>query len=160
MVAREYHCVAMTTTGACIVVITLLGCVLAVTTASHAESAWMLWQQATVFTERWWIPNGWPAHWRTTEMTPVALSEFQTLADCQLAQDGGHESRRRSSKRSGGEGDIRHVRRQVRRQIRLRAIRLATTEDRAWRGDARTEGEGSRHKSRSSGHVRARGLIA
>jgi hypothetical protein len=86
MVAREYHCVAMTTTGACIVVITLLGCVLAVTTASHAESAWMLWQQATVFTERWWIPNGWPAHWRTTEMPPVALSEFQALADCQLAQ--------------------------------------------------------------------------
>ncbi len=75
----------MTTRGPCIVV-TLLGCVLAVAASAHAESAWMLWQQATVFTERWWIPNGWPAHWRTTEMTPVALSEFQTLADCQLAQ--------------------------------------------------------------------------
>jgi len=75
----------MTTRGPCIV-ITLLGCVLAVATSVHAESAWMLWQQATVLTERWWIPKGWPAHWRTTEMPPVALSEFQTLADCQLAQ--------------------------------------------------------------------------
>jgi len=53
----------MTTRGPCIVV-TLLGCVLAAAASAHAESAWMLWQQATVFTERWWIPNGWPAHWR------------------------------------------------------------------------------------------------
>jgi hypothetical protein len=57
----------MTTRGPCIVV-TLLGCVLAVATSVHAESAWMLWQQATVFTERRWIPKGWPAHRRTTEM--------------------------------------------------------------------------------------------
>ena len=75
----------MTTREPCIVV-TLLGCVFAVATSAHAESAWMLWQQATVFTERRWTPKGWPAHWRTTEMPPVALSEFQTLADCQLAQ--------------------------------------------------------------------------
>ena len=66
------------------VVVTMCGCLLAVTTASHAES-WMLWQQATVFTERWWIPKGWSFHWRATEMTPVGLSEFLTLADCQLA---------------------------------------------------------------------------
>jgi hypothetical protein len=43
----------MTTRGPCIVV-TLLGCVLAVATSVHAESAWMLWQQATVFTARRW----------------------------------------------------------------------------------------------------------
>jgi hypothetical protein len=58
---------------------------LAVTTAAHAES-WMLWQQATVFTERWWVPKGWSSHWRATELTPVGLAEFPTLADCEVAQ--------------------------------------------------------------------------
>ncbi len=67
------------------VVVTLCCCLLAVTTAAHAES-WMLWQQATVFTERWWVPKGWSSHWRATELTPVGLAEFPTLADCEVAQ--------------------------------------------------------------------------
>jgi hypothetical protein len=75
----------MTTRGPCIVAI-LLGGLLAVATPAHAESAWMLWQQTTVFTERWWVPKGWSFHWKATEMTPVGLSEFQALADCQVAQ--------------------------------------------------------------------------
>ncbi len=50
------------------------------------SSAWKLWQQETVFTERWWIPRGWSFHWKATEMTPVGLTEFQTLAECQLAE--------------------------------------------------------------------------
>jgi hypothetical protein len=75
----------MTIRGPCIVV-TLLGSLLTVATLAHAESAWMLWQQATIFTERWWVPRSWPFHWRATETAPFGLSEFQTLADCQLAQ--------------------------------------------------------------------------
>lgn len=74
----------MTRRWLCIVVATL--CCLRVTTSAHPESAWMLWQQATVFTERWWIPKGWSFRWRATERTPVGVSEFGTLADCQLAQ--------------------------------------------------------------------------
>jgi hypothetical protein len=75
----------MTTHGPCIVV-TLLGYLLAGAASAHADSAWMLWQQATVFTERWWIPKGWPGHWKASELIPVGLAEFPTLADCQLAQ--------------------------------------------------------------------------
>jgi hypothetical protein len=75
----------MTIRGPCIVV-TLLGSLLAVATSADAESAWMLWQQATVFTERWWVPKGWSFHWKAIETAPIGLSEFQTLADCQLAQ--------------------------------------------------------------------------
>jgi hypothetical protein len=52
----------MTTRGSFIVV--LLGSLLAVPTAGHAESAWKLWQQTTVFTERWWVPKGWSFHWK------------------------------------------------------------------------------------------------
>jgi hypothetical protein len=36
------------------VVVTTLCWLLGIATAAHAESAWMLWQQATVFTESWW----------------------------------------------------------------------------------------------------------
>ncbi len=68
------------------VVITMLCSLLVVATSAHADSAWMLWQQATVFTERWWIPKGWSSHWKATELTPVGLAEFPTLADCQVAQ--------------------------------------------------------------------------
>ena len=75
----------MTTRGSCIVV-TLLGALLVVDASGEAESAWKLWQQETVFTERWWIPRGWSFHWKATEMTPVGLTEFQTLAECQLAE--------------------------------------------------------------------------
>ena len=78
----------MTTHGPCIVV-TLLGYLLAGAASAHADSAWMLWQQATVFTERWWIPKGWPGHWKASELIPVGLAEFPTLADCQLAQTQG-----------------------------------------------------------------------
>jgi hypothetical protein len=46
----------------------------------------MLWQQATVFTDRWWVPKGWSSHRRATELTPVGLAEFPTLADCEMAQ--------------------------------------------------------------------------
>jgi len=67
------------------VVVTMCCCLVAVATAAHAES-WMLWQQATVFTERWWIPKGWSSHWRATESTPVGVAEFPTLADCEVAQ--------------------------------------------------------------------------
>ncbi len=67
------------------VVVTMCCCLVAVATAAHAES-WMLWQQAPVFTERWWIPKGWSSHWRATESTPVGVAEFPTLADCQVAQ--------------------------------------------------------------------------
>jgi hypothetical protein len=83
----------------------------------------MLWQQATVFTERWWVPKGWSLHWKAIEMAPIGLWEFQTLADCQLAQTQAMSRRRRSSTSEG----------QARQQIRLRASRLATKEDRAWR---------------------------
>ena len=62
----------MTTRGSCMVV-TLIGSLLAVAASGHAESA-------TVFTERWWIPEGWSFHWKATEMTPVGLTEFQTHA--------------------------------------------------------------------------------
>ena len=41
----------MTTRGSCMVV-TLIGSLLAVAASGHAESAWKLWQQETVFTER------------------------------------------------------------------------------------------------------------
>ena len=75
----------MTRCGPCVVG-TMFWCLLAVATVAHAESAWILWQQATVFTERWWIPKGWSSHWRATELTPVGLAEFPTLADCQVAQ--------------------------------------------------------------------------
>ncbi len=75
----------MTTRGSCIVV-TLLGALLVVDASGQADSAWKLWQQETVFTERWWIPRGWSFHWKATEMTPVGLTEFQTLAECQLAE--------------------------------------------------------------------------
>ncbi len=68
------------------IVVAMLDVLLAVAPSAHAESAWMLWQQATVFTERGWIPKGWSSHWKATEIPPVGLSEFQTLADCQLAQ--------------------------------------------------------------------------
>jgi hypothetical protein len=68
------------------VVVTMLCCLLAVAASAHADSAWMLWQQATVVTERWWIPKGWSSHWKATELTPVGLAEFPTLADCQAAQ--------------------------------------------------------------------------
>jgi hypothetical protein len=75
----------MTTRGFCIVV-TLLGALLVVDASGQADSAWKLWQQETVFTERWWIPKGWSFHWKATEMTPVGLTEFQTFAECQLAE--------------------------------------------------------------------------
>ena len=75
----------MATCGSCIVV-TLLGALLVVDASGQAESAWKLWQQETVFTERWWIPKGWSFHWKATEMTPVGLTEFQTFAECQLAE--------------------------------------------------------------------------
>jgi hypothetical protein len=75
----------MTTRGSCIVV-TLLGALLVVDASGQADSAWKLWQQETVFTERWWIPKGWSFHWKATEMTPVGLTEFQTFAECQLAE--------------------------------------------------------------------------
>ena len=75
----------MTTHGPCIVV-TLLGYLLAGAASAHADSAWMLWQQATVFTERWWIPKGCPGHWKASELIPVGLAEFPTLADCEVAQ--------------------------------------------------------------------------
>jgi hypothetical protein len=68
------------------VVITMLCSLLVVATSAHADSAWMLWQQVTGFTERWWIPKGWSSHWKATELTPVGLAEFPTLADCQVAQ--------------------------------------------------------------------------
>jgi hypothetical protein len=74
----------MTRRWPCVVVATLCG-LLGVATAAHAD-LWMLWQQATVFTERWWIPKGWSFHWRASEVTPVELAEFPTLADCQVAQ--------------------------------------------------------------------------
>ena len=75
----------MTTRGSCIV-LTLLGALLVVDAPAQADSAWKLWQQETVFTERWWIPKGWSFHWKATEMTPVGLTEFQTFAECQLAE--------------------------------------------------------------------------
>jgi hypothetical protein len=88
----------MTTHGPCIVV-TLLGYLLAGAASAHADSAWMLWQQATVFTERWWIPKGWPGHWKASELIPVGLAEFPTLADCQLAQTQSTHPRRPTSRR-------------------------------------------------------------
>lgn len=75
----------MTRRWLCTVIVTLCY-LLGVTTSPHPESAWMLWQQATVLTERWWIPQGWSSHWRATELTPVGLAEFPTLADCEVAQ--------------------------------------------------------------------------
>jgi peptidoglycan/LPS O-acetylase OafA/YrhL len=52
------------------VVVTMLCYLLAVAASAHADSAWVLWQQATVFTERWWIPKGWSSHWKAAELTP------------------------------------------------------------------------------------------
>ncbi len=66
------------------VVVAMVCCLLALATSAFAE--WTLWQQSTVFAERWWVPKGWSTHWKATETRPVGLSEFATLADCQLAQ--------------------------------------------------------------------------
>ncbi len=74
------------TTRSLRIMVAMLDVLFAVAASAHAESAWTLWQQATVFTERGWIPTGWSLHWKATERTPVGLSEFRTLADCQLAQ--------------------------------------------------------------------------
>ena len=60
-----------------------------------------LWQQATVFTERWWVPNSWSSHWSATELTPVGLAEFPTLADCEVAQT--HAVRRDANLAKEGE---------------------------------------------------------
>jgi hypothetical protein len=93
----------------------LLGllCFLALAGAAHAES-WMLWQQAAVFTERWWVPKGWAIHWKATEMTPVGLSEFQTLGECQLAEaqamsPDAHRAREAEAKEKSGMTTTRSV---------------------------------------------------
>jgi hypothetical protein len=102
----------MTTRGTCSVV--LLGFLLAVPASGHAESAWKLWQQTTVFTERWWVPQGWSFHWKATEMTPVGLSEFQTLLECRLAESqvmspDAHRAREVEAKEKSGISSTRSV---------------------------------------------------
>ena len=67
----------------CIVVAML--CALIFATSASADCSWVMWQQDTVFTERWWIPNGWPFGKTTIESVPEARSEFQTLDQCHTA---------------------------------------------------------------------------
>ena len=121
----------MTTRGSCMVV-TLIGSLLAAAASGHAESAWKLWQQETVFTERWWVPTGWSFHWKATEMTPVGLTEFQTHAECQLAEidamrPDAHRAREMEAKGKSGMTSTRSV-------SRFACVpRAWRPEDRAWR---------------------------
>lgn len=63
-----------------------VGLVLVLSAASaSADCSWVMWQQDITYTDRWWIPKGWPFRSTGTESTPVARSEFKTLGECNVA---------------------------------------------------------------------------
>jgi hypothetical protein len=65
------------TTRSLRIMVAMLDVLFAVAASAHAESAWMLWQQATVFTERGWIPTGWSLHWKPPREHPSDYPSFE-----------------------------------------------------------------------------------